>query len=134
MLRVPSGNAFVGEIANMVGGVMSCPILPSNFIRKKHLGELVVEYEGGIPNLPPRLNAAYKEQMGVWRKANSHDRIAMKNVNVGIRKYIKPMTLDCGSLNLKGKHVLIIDDLMASGSSISSAAEIITKLGGQRGN
>ncbi len=129
ILHAPSSNAFAGEIANMIMGMTSVSILSCDFIRKKNMGELIAQYGSGISNLKPSHKSEYKHLMGVWRDANPDKLVSMKSVDTKIRTYIEPMILDGNSPNLMGKRVLIVDDLMASGSTIGSIAGIVTQLG-----
>lgn len=129
ILPVPSSNAFVGEIADLASDVFECPVLPNGFIRKKTLGEMVDEYGGDVPKMMPSHQRLYKQQIGVWRKANPDILISMKDVDTGIRGYFSPMVIDGEPPDLGEKHVLVVDDLMASGSTLNNVANIVQEFG-----
>ncbi|RWL80672.1 MAG: phosphoribosyltransferase [Mesorhizobium sp.] len=130
IMPMPSSNGFVGEFAAIVAEVLEKPLMNPSFLRKKTLGEMIAEYgDGQLPKMSPSQLFAYKSELALWRKGNADRDISMKDVSPKIREFFLPLTLAGEFPAVAGQKVLIVDDLMSSGSTMASAANILIEGG-----
>jgi len=131
IMPMPSSNGFVSEFADIVAAVLEKPLMDSAFLRKKTLGEMVNEYGNDpLPKMSPSQLDAYKSQLALWRKGHPDRDVSMKDISPKIREFFLPLTLAGAFPDIAGQRVLLVDDLMSSGSTMASAANILIE-GGQ---
>lgn len=133
LLPVPSSKNLCQEISQIINGVSSIPILNSDFIVKKTFDDMISQYDGNIPtNLSDNDKDMYKSQLSTWKSGKKNSLVSMKNIPNAIRIHFNPFKLDETAFNLidiSGKTILIIEDLMSSGSSIISISDILISNG-----
>lgn len=129
VVPVPSGNGFCNEVAEIVAGVTGMPLVQPDFIRKKTFAEMYSQY-GDIPaGLIPAETAEYKSQLKTWSSGSDEKSVIMKLISPRIRHLFDPFThsdVDCG---ITEKRVILVDDLLSSGSSLLGAARVCTVAG-----
>ncbi|MFS2150425.1 phosphoribosyltransferase family protein [Rhizobium sp. Rhizsp42] len=129
VIPVPSGNGFCLEIAEIVAEVTGLPLAAPDFIRKKTFTEMYAEY-GSVPSgLIPAEIDEYKSQLKLWSTASGDKSVVMKMVSPKIRHLFDPFTRSDAPAGLQDKRVVLVDDLLSSGSSLSGAARVCTSVG-----
>ena len=129
VVPVPSGNGFCGEVAEIVANVTGLPLVNPDFIRKKTFAEMYLQY-GNIPmGLIPAEVAEYKSQLKIWSSASHEKSVSMKLISPRIRHLFDPFMHSGTDCDISGKRVILVDDLVSSGSSLLGAARICTAAG-----
>ncbi len=106
------------------------PKKESNFLRKRTIGEVLSDFDDGIPKLGIRDAKIFKSELGLLRKADNDEIFQMKAVrNTKARQFFQPFTLDGDPSIVEGKVVILVDDLVATGSSIVSVADCLRSHG-----
>jgi hypothetical protein len=130
IMGMPSSNSFAMELANLAAQVFDKPVLSNDFIRKKSLGELVHDFDtSALPKASNRSLAEYKQTIGLWRKADPSTIVSMKDVAPRIREFVSPLTAAGSVPAIHGSRILVVDDLVSSGSTFLSACSILKAAG-----
>lgn len=124
-MPVPSSASFCGKFAALIASTFEKPILEPTFIRKKTIGEVLVETKENPPRVRPGLKVAYTSQLNALEAADPHIEWQAKEVDLSIRHLFHPFKLYGDVPTLEDKRILLVDDLFATGSSILSLREII---------
>jgi pyrimidine operon attenuation protein/uracil phosphoribosyltransferase len=91
-----------------------------NAFEKKLIKEVIVDLEG-LLDLQDNLAKERTKLLNYLNKAQEGKQFAIKEVrNHRLRKKINPFKANIG-LNIQGKRILIVDDLIASGASLHGA-------------
>ena len=122
---VPSSSSFCRRFGELVSAASDAPILDATFVRKKSVGEVLVEGKAALAGIRPGLRRQLTAQLHGWEKADPTALYQAKEVDVGLRHLFGPFALGDGGPDLSGKQVLIVDDLFASGSSLLSMRRIM---------
>jgi hypothetical protein len=130
VMPVPSSKAFCSEFAQVVSKVTGIDYLPSGFIRKRKVSEMLAQYGADLPgNLNKRASQDYKALVAGWRRADADGLVSMKDIEPKIRQYFDPLALTGDTPNIKGARIIIVDDLMSSGSSLTSTCNALAQAG-----
>jgi hypothetical protein len=130
ILPVPSTKPFCAEFGQVVSKVTGVPFLDSNFIRKRTVGEMLAQYGDQVPEqLNKRASQAYKGVIAGWRNAHPGQLVSMKDVDTKIRPLFDPLCLTDRVPQIDGARVVIVDDLMSSGSSLTSTCKALALAG-----
>lgn len=129
VMPVPSSNGFAGEIAAIVAEVFGAPLAEAPALRKRTIGEMLEAYGDQIPDLSKTRTETYKQTIGLWRKANQAKTFSMKEVDNSIRDCFDPLTTTGDLSHIEGQCVVLVDDLMSSGTTIVSAARLLRAAG-----
>lgn len=124
-LPMPSASPFCAEFAQMVSAVSGAPILAPTFLRKRTVGELLAEIQVHPPNIKASLKQTFTSQLHAWQGADPNATYQAKDIDVALRQYFSPFTLVGDPPDLKGRKILIVDDVFATGSSLASVREIV---------
>lgn len=101
------------------------PAVVSHALRKRTVGEMLEAYGDQIPKAGKYALKKYKFQIRKWGKMPMGTLVSMKEVDNGIRNYFHPLALTDGVCELNGKRVLLVDDLLSSGSTLKCARALI---------
>ncbi|OJU18475.1 MAG: hypothetical protein BGN84_17925 [Afipia sp. 62-7] len=127
VMPMPSSYGFSEEFAQMVCQVTGTPYLGCGFLRKKTVAEMLAQYGDSIPkNLGGQREKDYKSQMHTWRQMKPGQLASMKEIGPKIRRYFDPFEVGGGAPDISGKNVLVVDDIMSSGASLSAMIELLT--------
>ncbi|MER8785092.1 hypothetical protein NKH60_28385 [Mesorhizobium sp. M1006] len=127
VMPLPSSNGLAREVAEMVCAVIGKPLLEPTFLRKKTAAEMVVQYGEELPpKLTPSQSSEYKSQIALWRRAHGIKSVSMKGIDTGIRGFFDPLVLSGELPDIEEQRVLLVDDLMSSGTTLGSASSILT--------
>ncbi|WP_282153958.1 phosphoribosyltransferase [Ruegeria atlantica] len=130
VMPVPSGYSFCSEFAEELSGWLGLPFLSPDFLDKKTVGEALADAKANPVNIKnKRTKRLYTSQLYQWQHMDSGQHVAMKELDKKIRGYVRPMKLIGDTSHLAEKKVLIVDDLMSSGTSIRCAAELLQSQG-----
>lgn len=126
ILPLPSNNNVCMKVAKLVSSVLNIDLIICDFIQKKTVGKMLEEYGTELPvDLDGSILKTYKSQLKSWRKMTPGQTVSMKDINVKIRKLFSPLEFTGDIPNLSGHRVILVDDLMSSGSSLISAKNLL---------
>jgi adenine/guanine phosphoribosyltransferase-like PRPP-binding protein len=130
IMPVPSSKSFCSDFAQVVAEVTGIPFLPSDFIRKRTVSEMLVQYGDALPaSLNKNASKAYKALIAGWRRAKAEGLVSMKDIDTKIRHHFDPLALTDEVPDIKAARVIIVDDLMSSGSSLTSTCSALSLAG-----
>jgi hypoxanthine phosphoribosyltransferase len=72
-----------------------------------------------------RFRKAYKRQLSDLQKASPTATFEMKKVMSPLRGYFRPVIATAGAAAVAGHRILLVDDILGSGTSITSAADAL---------
>ena len=124
IVSLPSSSkvaAIFAKRASRCGG--RCPIV--SCLDKATFGE-VLKSAPPPEDVERRFRAAYKSQHHVLQKENPAHIFQMKHVKLPFRPYFTPVIANHHGNEIKGHRVLLVDDILGSGTSIAQAAVAIS--------
>jgi hypothetical protein len=126
VMSVPSNNNFGEEFGRCVAAWLKVPFIQPTFLSKKTIQEILEEEKLARRKITnKRTLRKYNQQMASWKEMDEGQHVSMKDLDNKIRPFFNPMTVTGTFPNIHGKNVLITDDLLSSGTSILSTAELI---------
>jgi hypothetical protein len=126
VLPLPSSSPFCAEFAAMVSDVSGTPILDPTFLRKRTVGEVLAEAKANPPaRMSSRQRGMWGSQLHAWEKTNPDALFQAKDIEIALRPLFKAFAIDGDGPDLTHRHVLIVDDIFATGSSLASARAIL---------
>lgn len=120
VMPMPSSSPFCAEFAALVAVAANAPILEPDFLRKRKVGEMLAEAKASPPSVGKRWRTALASQMHSWEGANPDATYQAKDVDVHLRQFFDAFTLDGDVPNLQDRRILVVDDVFATGSSLSA--------------
>lgn len=130
VMPIPSSYGFCGEVAERVSNAMGVPLLASNFILKKTIGEVLAQYGELVPDdLKPKARQEYKSQLAVWRRMDEHRHVSMKEIDNSIRRCFQHLKISDDPPDIAGRKIVVVDDLMSTGTSLISTFELLRSAG-----
>jgi hypothetical protein len=130
VLDVPSSKPLCRLFASRVSGVLGVPLIESSFLRKRTVGEVLNFVDAKFPEITKGSDRkAFKSVLGVLRNSDRENIFQMKDVSRSVRKFFRPFVAIPTTPNLAGRRILLVDDLVSSGTSIMSVAECLRELG-----
>ncbi|WP_173931673.1 phosphoribosyltransferase family protein [Chelativorans sp. Marseille-P2723] len=130
IMPLPSSYDFCREVAELICEITEKEYLDPNFIRKRTVQEMLDQYGLEVPNgLNSRAKISYKAQLASWRRAKPAQYVSMKEIVNPIRHCFNPLTLNGPVPDIVGKRLIIVDDLMSTGASLTSAVNVLTEAG-----
>jgi hypothetical protein len=125
ILPIPSSSPFCGEFADLISEVSGVPVLPSNFLRKRLVGELLAENQATPPKMRAGLKQPFAAQMYAWGEMDPAATYQAKDIDLRLRLLFRAFDLEGDVPDIAGKRILVVDDIFASGSSLSSVRDIL---------
>lgn len=126
IVPIPSSSNLVNIIASSVHKIYPFGILAKDFIRKSSLSEIMSQ----INNLDKtskdkaQLRSKIKPLISQYGEDYSFQ---MKKINIKDRKLFNPMSASTSFIFSENPKILLIDDMITTGSSIISAKKAISK-------
>lgn len=123
IMPVPSSYDFCSEFSLFLSEQLAVPHLDSHFLGKRTIQEILageIVSPSKIPNR--RTRTLYASQLAAWRKMEPDQHIAMKELDPKIRHFFQPLKIIKKMPSIRNAKILVVDDLMSSGTSIRSAA------------
>lgn len=124
-MPIPSSSPFCAQFAALVSDVSGVQLLDPSFLRKRQVGELLADARAAPPRMRPGLRGAFASQLHAWEQMDPTAVYQAKDIDLGLRPFFGAFALPGNPPELRGKRVLIVDDLFASGSSLLSVREIL---------
>lgn len=124
-IAVPSSSPFCRECAQLISGALGVPLLEGQTLHKKLIGEVLADIASNPPKVRPGLKNDYTTQLNTWQQADPAAICQAKLVETSIRPlfdFLKPAK---DLPELVGKRLILIDDIMSSGSSMLSGRAIL---------
>ena len=134
ILTMPSSHKIVERFAKKINRRASehC-ILINNIFTKKTFSEVYSDLH--VLHLTPK----YKKDIIALRRSleknlhrNPNKVFSMKEVDTKDRMFIRPLKIDSTKIDtiqkIKGKSILLVDDLLASGTTLTSAYNLLIDL------
>lgn len=132
VVPVPSSNGFCADFATVVATMAGVPVIMPDFLSKRTVARMVELYDGSVPaGLNRRQAHAFKSQLATWRRLHGGQLVSMKEVDTHIRTYFDPLELTGATDHIAGVRVIVVDDLMSSGSSIAAMTGQLTRAGAE---
>lgn len=126
LVDVPSSKPLCREFLNLAAPELLIPKRESDFLRKRTIGEVLSDFNDGIPELGKRDARTFKSELSLLRKADPSEVFQMKAVRtIKARQFFQPFTVDGDPSIVEGKLVILLDDLVATGSSIVSVSQCL---------
>lgn len=126
VIPMPSGHKVASYLAFQVakrhGGA---PTVIPNALRKRTVGEMLAAYADYVPDTGKYKTREYKSQIRKWAKMPSGTFVSMKEVDSSVRNFFHPLALSGGVHAFNGKRVLLVDDLLSSGSTLKCAQALV---------
>jgi phosphoribosylpyrophosphate synthetase len=130
MVPLPSGNAFCSEFAELLCQATGLKLRHADFIRKRTIKEMLALHGDALPtDLSENTRNAVKSQLAAWRRMNPGQLVSMKHISPKIRHCFEPVTLSGDISGFAGHSVVLVDDLMATGASMTSASNLFRSFG-----
>jgi hypothetical protein len=130
LVDVPSSKPLCRLFATRVAEVSGLPLVESNFLRKRTVGEVLDAIDASFPQFTKdRDKRAFKAELGQLRRAKRDTDFQMKEVAKPMRRFFQPFTVSGEVPALAGQRIALIDDLVSSGTSIISVAECLREQG-----
>ena len=131
ILACPSSNSFNAEFATLLSEVLGVDLIDSSWMAKTTIKDAITELEAVFPELQGAKRHAAVKQLNAWRNSPGDSLVSMKLVDQKVRSLVKPIVPQT-SVDLSGKsHILVADDLMASGATLRSAMHTCLANGAQ---
>ena len=124
-LALPSSSPFCRECAALISETMNVPLMDNAPFRKKLIGEMLADVEAAPMKVKPGKMGSYRSQLNTWQNANPEAVCQAKTVDTSIRPLFRFLAPIDDAPNLAGQRLLVVDDIMSSGSSLLSAREIL---------
>ena len=124
-LTLPSSSPFCRECAVLISETINVPLMNEAPFRKKLIGEMLADVEAAPMKVKPGKLGSYKSQLNTWQNSNPDAICQAKTVDTAIRPLFRFLAPIDDVSNLAGQRLLVVDDIMSSGSWLLSAREIL---------
>jgi len=123
-MPIPSSSPFCSDVANLVAQRLGLPILEPNFFRKKTVQEMLSGLEAHPPKVRKGQKTAYNGQLNTWQSLPGATVCEAKHVDTSVRLLFNFFLLLPDAPRLDGQRIVIVDDILSSGSSVLSVRDI----------
>lgn len=127
IVPLPSSSAVAAifaERASRCGG--KCPII--RCLNKATFGQ-VLEFAPPMGMVEKRLRQQYGKQLRALQKADPNATFQMKKVKLPLRPYFMPVVANADAPLIAGHRILLVDDILGSGTSITAATHALKDSG-----
>lgn len=131
LVDVPSSKPLCRTFMLRCAQILEISPIPPGFLRKRTVAEVLSDFDQGLPDFQHRRDERLlKNELGVLRKVKQDEVFQMKHVTeIKARPYFQPFTPEGDIAALAGQTILLIDDLAATGTSVSSVAQCLRSHG-----
>lgn len=131
LVDVPSSKPLCRTFLDHSSKALELPTIYSDFLAKRTIGEVLSDFDDGLPDFHSKNEErGFKDQLGKLRKAPPETVFQMKSVdNTKVRHLFQPFDVTGDISHLEGRTVLLVDDLVSSGTSVTSVAKCLQKNG-----
>lgn len=132
LLPTPSSSPFCANFTAQVSQLSSVPILPATFLDKRTIGEVLADIQANPPKVKPGLQEAFDDEVHVLQRADQNMPYKTKKAANRVRTLFRFFKTVNQVPDIDGKRILIVDDLLATGSSLFSMRDILQNQHGAR--
>ncbi len=125
LLPIPSSSPFCGDFTTHVSQLSAVPILPSDFLAKRTIGEVLADIQANPPKVKKGLQEAFEDELHVLQKSDPDLIYTTKKATNRVRTLFRFFKTVDDVPDIAVKKILIVDDLLATGSSLFSIREIL---------
>lgn len=128
---IPSRHSVSVDLASRIAAFLEVEHVPVPLVHKRTVAEVLEEAEplkdsGAVPGGDLK---AFKSQLGRLSTAPPGKTFQMKEVDVRVRQYFHPWRVSEEAKDFIGHDLLLVDDLIGSGASLSTCAKCLVENG-----
>lgn len=125
---MPSQHSIAGFLANRLSRKLHIPVLENYFV-KKTVHEMLLEVD--LAQVEPSHQKDVKRQLSTYEKLPENELVSLKNTPVKIRRYFKPLKLNPDNKFCAVGNVVLVDDLLSTGTTLVNAADCVKAINAQ---
>ena len=127
IVAIPSRHSVSVDLASKIAAFLEVDHVPVPLVHKKTVAEVLDEAEtlkdsGAVPE---RDLKAFKKQLGRLSATPPGRTFQMKEIEVRVRQYFHPWRVSEEAKDIIGHDLLLVDDLIGSGASLSTCAKCL---------
>lgn len=131
VVSIPSRHSVSFDLASRIASFLEVDHVPVALVHKRTVAEVLEEAEplkdsGAVSESDLK---AFKSQLGRLSTAPPGKTFQMKEINVRVRQYFHPWRLAEEAKDFIGHDLLLVDDLIGSGASLSTCAKCLVENG-----
>ena len=131
VVSIPSRHSVSFDLASWVASFLEVDHVSAPMVCKKTVTEVLEEAEalkdrGAVPK---RDLKAFKKQLGLLSSAPPGKTFQMKEIDVSVRQYLHPWRISEKAKDFIGHDLLLVDDLIGTGASLSTCANCLVENG-----
>lgn len=124
LICAPSSHTLVSHFATLLGKQLGIPVV-SGTLAKSTIESAVADIDVAIALATCRNDR--KDLIGVKRKLSDQKTLALKEVPVKYRSSIRPFVCTQKALGDEQRNLILVDDLVASGTSLIGAKNVLNE-------
>ena len=131
VVSIPSRHSVSFDLASKIASFLEVDHVPVALVHKRTVAEVLEKAEilkdsGAVLGSDLK---AFKSQLGRLSTAPPGKTFQMKEINVRVRQYFHPWRVAEEATDLIGHDLLLVDDLIGSGASLSTCAKCLVENG-----
>lgn len=128
---IPSRHSVSVDLASRIAAFLEVEYVPVPLVHKRTVAEVLEEAEPlkDSDAVPESDLKAFKSQLGRLSTALPGKTFQMKEINVRVRQYFHPWRVSEEAKDFVGHDLLLVDDLIGSGASLSTCAKCLGENG-----
>ena len=127
-LAVPSSSPFCADVTHLVSATLGIPVHAGSPLRKALVGEVLADLTAAEPKMRPSMRDGYTSQLHTWQRMDPLATCQAKLVDTTIRHLFRLLLPSDDLPDLGGRRILIVDDILSSGSSLLSTRSVLANL------
>ncbi|WP_348731449.1 phosphoribosyltransferase [Rheinheimera texasensis] len=128
VVPMPSSHPIAVILARRIARKAGCQLVPQLFM-KNTVGNIVRSFN--LANVKPKDLKGVKSQLATYNKLSPQIPVTLKEIDVKIRPYFAPLVINPQVTHIPNGNVLIVDDLISSGTTLRHAQSLLLSSGGQ---
>ncbi|MDW3118013.1 phosphoribosyltransferase family protein [Roseovarius sp.] len=131
IVSIPSRHSVSIDLASKIAAFLEVEHVPVALVHKKTVAEVLEEAETlkDSDAVSGRDLKAFKNQLGRLSTAPPGKTFQMKEIDVRVRQYFHPWRVAEEAKDLIGHDLLLVDDLIGTGASLSTCAKCLVENG-----
>jgi len=131
VVSIPSRHPVSFDLAARVAAFLEVEHVSTVMVHKRSVAEVLEEAEAlkGADGVPKRDIKAFKKQLGRLAAAPPGKTFQMKEIDVHVRQYFHPWRVSEEAKDIIGHDLLLVDDLIGTGASLSTCAKCLVENG-----
>ncbi len=131
VVSMPSSHKIAEILARRIMRKSGGQLIQDLFV-KNTVGNVLGSFKPA--QVKPKHLRSVQSQLAVYQKLPSHTLVTLKEIDVNIRHYFPPLIVNPTATSTPQGNVLIVDDLVSSGTTLRQAQALILASGGQCDN